>query len=1106
MTRFGFVIFAAAILLQGAPAPQGSPAAQDRADARSAIQAGDFDRAHRLLLQSLEREPDHPEALRDLIRVSDAHDKSGNAGVLWRSALAAATADENGNIKFDGENKPFLKADGSYKSIVAARADLAREISRVSDRAAGARSLLKWMREVLAELARKQPPLRRKFLTNTESEYNKSAPAESQVISALLGALERALAGARFEEAARIALALRGLASQAGYKDLMTPAPDMRAAAAAAAAGLGRAREMLKSKAGDPPSIDFLEKLTIPEREEFTKTHNDPGNPGVTQSPEQFYRIETVCGIDTLLATAKQVEYHHKRIAKWAGSDPFAGRQGIVRIVPRQTDLDAEGSPFWWAGGFQGGDVTTLHFAHGTPGGLGRGLTHELTHRFDGALYPGMPGWLAEGRAVWTGGAYGNITDDVFVESYASFGALSDTFWRGRGSLEYLQKLLTGTMEDYRDNYTAGHALWVYLFSWSPDNKIFRPQLQKYMTGLKTQKNAVEWFEQCFADGKAGRPQGMKAFAKEYNEFLKGFWWESIADFTKRYTGGVAPTQSDSLIYDSPTWHSDRAVAERYFGAAHATEAARIFTKLGDIKNAIAAWEWSFTRDEMTREGALELAQLYEKSGKFDAAFAVRARAWREFPVTIYQKAPAPVLQILSGVDARAGQLFKALASAAEAEKAAGHADAAAALAAEHNRLALFFAKPPLSGFEFTDPASRPARPLHPLCDPPQSLTIHGMKEERLAGFDNSRAAGLWAVSPGGDVLLGRKEFTAQTGQQREAWYAETFTHGNDWFTGQYTIKSRVKILTSWANGALILGYQRHDRAFYVNFSCGDASNSARPDKVGTDSVIISIGDSRDREPMLPNGKNSARISVNKDNPSFLLEVRVDGPAVHVYANQEYLGTHTAASGIPVEGFVGFGSHNGVLQFETPTVQIHHRAGSPERCGCTSWPDGVDLNERRSCDWFGLVGQRASGFDPGPSGAALLWCPNLKGINTIADDPSVDLPAEAAAHFIQLRAKESLESIPIIVALPDTLTADEFQRLKERLKPQLGARDQVVMHHGHAGYDAWRASKLDPSAFYDPFLLFVDPNGYIRTRERYRMDPSLPVYFKQWARLSLGGY
>lgn len=1090
---------------------QASPAAQKRDDAKSAAKGGDPARAHRLLLQSLELEPANPEALRELVKVSETVEARGDAAALWRHALAGALADENGNIKYDEESKSLLKNESLYKPITVARAELAREIGRVAERAGAARTLTRWLNDLCAELWRKQPSLEKKYSALLANDIHKTDPNEMQIVAALSNALDRAMAASKFEEAARLALVLRGLASQAGYKDSMTPAPSMKSAGAEAAAALARAREMLKSREGELPTIDSLEKLNVKEREEFTINHRNTARPGVVMSPGGLYRVETVCGLDTLVSTAKQVEYHHRRIVKWIGGDPFAGRVGTVRIVPRATDLDAEGSPFWWAGGFQGGDLTTLHFAHGTPGQLGHGLTHELTHRFDGAMYPGMAGWLAEGRAVWTGGAYGNITDDLFIESYASFGAIAETYRRGRGTVEYLTKLLTGTMADYRENYTAGHSLWVYLWSWSPDNKIFRPQLQKYLTGLKTQQKAVDWFVQCFADGKGGRPSGLEGFSKVYSEFIKGFWWESYAPFTKFYTGGVAATEADNLIYDSPTWHGDRVVAERYFGAAHSTDAARWFMDNNDYKDAIAAYEWAFSRDEPSANDAMQLALAYEKNGKFDSAYAVRARARHMFPYAFARtKPPAPPsLQLLSSLDARVNNLLKEIAAAADAEGAAGRPDAAAALASDYNIIASIASKPRLAIHEFNDPASRPAKLMHPMCDPPVSLAIHGGAEERLIGYDDYRSPGLWAISPGGDVILGRKEFAAQTGLQHEAWLVETFMHGRDYISGQYTISARVRFLTSDAQGAMIIGYQRHDRCFSVGFKFQDTSDIANHDdqKGGGDSTWLErIGDMRDREPALMNGKIDARVSVTKGNPSFLLEVDVDGAAAHIFANGKYITTHTAASGVPIEGFVGFASLNGVILLEHPTYQFHRPAVASGRCGCKVWPDGIDLESKRTSDWEHLVGQRATGFEIGARGTAILWNPNLKGVNTIAEDPSIDLPIDAAKHFMKLRAEAALDELPLIVALPETLTNEEEARAREKLQPLLLPRDKIIVHKGHAGYDAWRAARLDPAAFYDPFLLFIDSNGYIRAQQRYRMDNTLPIYFVQWARLCLGGY
>src|SRR5690606_29548560 len=118
------------------------------------------------------------------------------------------------------------------------------------------------------------------------------------------------------------------------------------------------------------------------------------------------------------------------------GQDPFLDRPGTVRIVPEAEGLEAEGVPYWWAGGFQSGDLTVLRFSASNIPDLGRGLTHELTHRFDGATYPGLPAWLMEGKAVWTGGAYDAMTDEEFIANDANAGTMDQTMRKGYGGVD----------------------------------------------------------------------------------------------------------------------------------------------------------------------------------------------------------------------------------------------------------------------------------------------------------------------------------------------------------------------------------------------------------------------------------------------------------------------------------------------------------------------------------------------------------------------------------------------------------------------------------------------------------------------------------------------
>ena len=61
------------------------------------------------------------------------------------------------------------------------------------------------------------------------------------------------------------------------------------------------------------------------------------------------------------------------------------------------------------------------------PPAMGRLLTHELTHRFDGVMHPFQRAWYVEGHAVWTGGHYAKMRDVDCVEDFLQVGTCATT-------------------------------------------------------------------------------------------------------------------------------------------------------------------------------------------------------------------------------------------------------------------------------------------------------------------------------------------------------------------------------------------------------------------------------------------------------------------------------------------------------------------------------------------------------------------------------------------------------------------------------------------------------------------------------------------------------
>ena len=169
-----------------------------------------------------------------------------------------------------------------------------------------------------------------------------------------------------------------------------------------------------------------------------------------------------------------------------------------------------------------------------------------MTHRFDGALCPGQPSWLTEGKAVWTGSAYGHSEETEFVPNHVNKGTLRSVYGAGWSRENKLRELLIPDLEDYRANYSAGYALYVFLNTWVPvvdeldeDGKplpehlaevvpgagpLFQARLNSFMSNAgRGAGDRMAQFEGLFCDGRDGRPEDFATFCRTYARFLRGF-------------------------------------------------------------------------------------------------------------------------------------------------------------------------------------------------------------------------------------------------------------------------------------------------------------------------------------------------------------------------------------------------------------------------------------------------------------------------------------------------------------------------------------------------------------------------------------------------------
>ena len=419
--------------------PESGPAATRRATGLSALDKGAPADARPHLFAALEYHPSSAALLLDLVcACGDDPDQLQR----WAERYVRAATDERGRLKLDsGVRKRLGAVDGAMGAVKDAQAltkkrwaavtELARFVTRQKAKGKDLASralLVRWASEVLLNVGQGAPSALGKVSDSVDAHQAKFEPEYELVYAALAAVMRTPAPSAGGEEGApvtggedavaeiddrrvRAARILLGLSRQVRFKDLQGARPD----------GPGKlgeeARQLLESErdadveGGKVWTIAELEEMTLDESLRFTEQHRDWHNPGIALSPGGLYRIETICGHGTLLGTAKTIELHHRRLVSHYGKDPFEGRRGVARIVPEVDDLETEGAPYWWAAGFQSGDRTTVRFSWGTIPGLGRTLTHELTHRFDGVIRPFLPAWYVEGHADWTGAHYAKMAD-----------------------------------------------------------------------------------------------------------------------------------------------------------------------------------------------------------------------------------------------------------------------------------------------------------------------------------------------------------------------------------------------------------------------------------------------------------------------------------------------------------------------------------------------------------------------------------------------------------------------------------------------------------------------------------------------------------------------
>ncbi len=1098
-------LLAAGALLSGAALAQAG-AAQAAVDAaKRALERGATLEAARHAQTALAIDTRSSAAFEVLLAACGADEDSR---VLWCHELANALCDEQGELALSRELAALAQSAGPHAASVArARAGAANELAELALRSRketerdAERSLVSvWAATLAREVAYPAPSVHARVLESAPLDPPLSGEAQRAAIEALARKLNSLQAAGDTAAAIEIALVLRGLRAQAAFEDLEGPPPPgkINSALEAGEAALERARTQ-RAKSSAPLSIDELTAMDALERDEFTRAHSSFANPGVALSTRGWYRVETSCGHATLLGCAETVELHHTRLANWYGADPFVDRPGLVRIVPESHGLESEGAPFWWAGGFQGGDTTTLRFSCSSIASLGRGLTHELTHRFDGALHPGIPAWLAEGRAVWTADAYGSDSDPQFEPRHANFGTIDDARFRGYGARERLEQLVSGTIEDYRDNYVAGYALFVFLATWHEEGAApkYAKQLAKFQTSRRTDKRApLASFVAHFCDGAEGRPKGFEEFAKEFDAFLAGFYWRDRKPFTQRYLESAGAADPSPTVLDEPTWVWSRARAEPWFGQDQAREGAALLERHGDARGATAAYLWSLAVDEPSSAVQSALAGLLEKSGKPEGAWVLRqaVRLRDTGPASV---GPCPLLARLP----RTRALLEALDAAVEHCASRGAVRSAAALHADRERVARWLG---LERARETPADLALAERAHPFDPPARNPMLAGWVEDRHVDYERHRVEGLWFVDEREHLHLGRnKPRTASGVADRAAHLHHVFVRGRSPLeAGRYAIRARITPTTSYVSGALVLGHTRRDRNLLVNFSGGDYEYAIGDKEEAAElaSIAWNLNGRFERDGGLAGSLRAGEYGFAQPSSSFTLEVVVDGAQAHLSIDGDPVGVYHTPTGLELAGYFGFAVSMGDYRVSELSVRRLDRSAALGARAADPFA-GWELAQPRRASFERLLNRSVRGAPRHERGALLLCLADPQG------EPEEDRKRwlERSAEFEAFRDRYGLEIPAYVVAAGADASA--LEALRAALAPADASRAapaaQVLVRFPADSVEHARAAELaaadqlasDRNA---TWLLFVDSAGCLRVASSFHKSKRLDGALERW--------
>ncbi|MFM7297299.1 MAG: hypothetical protein ACKO4Q_08775, partial [Planctomycetota bacterium] len=385
--------------------------------------------------------------------------------------------------------------------------------------------------------------------------------------------------------------------------------------------------------------------------------------------------------------------------------------------------------------------------------------------------------------------------------------------------------------------------------------------------------------------------------------------------------------------------------------------------------------------------------------------------------------------------------------------------------------------------------------------EPRRALQSFGWSEDKLVGYDDRRAPGLWCLDERAALHVGRSTPRVGTGSQdRASGVHEAFVRSNLWIEpGRWRVRRRIAPTSSAFNGEIVVGYERRDRQARMRFSGGDYAFAIgdKEEPAELASVDWGISGLYERDGGLDGSTRGGNFGFGRTVAAFVVELAIDEGALHLFVENEYLATYHTPDGMPIEGYLGFAS--GLGSYKASEISLQRLDRSATFAPLERVPPAIYLDRARAAAFRDSLNRRFVGMPLSAKSTLCAWVPlpepNDEG--NLDAERALKKILERALELEHIATRQSLQQ-PRVLAVPRSLGAEPLARVRTeldlRLDPEFRPR-LTLLEYGPAELSAARGAADDE---HQSTLLFIDSAGVLRAAESLHSGKKIDGGLGRW--------